>query len=109
MQPEHKELLRSNKEVLKQINLDKILRLMAVIFDKEDVEDINSKATASARLDEFLTILGKKEDKAFDHFVEIINLTNPSIARFLVKEKNSVNTSGMHVYYHNVDSFVSLQ
>ncbi|XP_031562463.1 uncharacterized protein LOC116298219 isoform X2 [Actinia tenebrosa] len=93
MQPEHKEILRSSKEVLKQINLKKVLRLMTFVFDKEDKEAIDSNTTGDAKLDEFVTILGKKEDKAFDHFIEILNITDPSIAKFLVKEKTSSNTS----------------
>jgi hypothetical protein len=86
MQPEHKEILRSSRGMLQTIELDKVLPLMEVVFDRDDMEDIQSKTTATERFDQFIAILMRKEDKYFVHFVNVLKVTNPSFARFLMKE-----------------------
>lgn len=83
------------RSLLKVIDLDQILKLMKVVFTKEDIELIKSKATADGKLDEFLSVLPRKGLHAFEHFVEVLEVSRyTQIANYL---KGKTDKTDPHV------------
>lgn len=90
MTTQHKQILLSNVENLRQMNLDKVvqqLHLSGLLDDSDKQNLLTDTRLPSQRIDMLLTqILPRKGPEAFEDFAQELEKVHPSMARILLRD-----------------------
>ncbi|XP_048586963.1 uncharacterized protein LOC5503897 isoform X2 [Nematostella vectensis] len=83
----YRQVLRTSREMLRDMDIDRILPLLGIVLDKTDKESINSfPAGSQKKFDEFLALLLKKGPQAHEHFARVLEMVHPDKAKVLLKD-----------------------
>jgi hypothetical protein len=91
---EYRELLETKRlEIVKSINCERSLLLNHLranqVFDQEDCELIQAATTNDARVGKLVDFLLKKGPVAYQCFIDVVQIENPTLYESLTGEKAS--------------------
>ena len=102
MTTQHKQILLSNVENLRRMNLDKVVQqlyLSGLLDDSDKQNLLTDTRLPSQRIDMLLTeILPRKGPEAFEDFAQELEKVHPSMARILLRDAGiSGNNLSLHL------------
>ena len=90
-------LTKHRLQIVQQLRMDRTFLFDYLItkssFDKADCELIKAEKTSEHKAGRFLDILETKGQSAFDHFIDAVQIINPSLFEMLTGKKPDKNLS----------------
>ena len=89
---DYRDVLETKRvEIVKSICCERTLLLNHLrsnrVFDQEDCELINNAATNDARVGKLIDFLLKRGPDAYQHFLDVVQIENPTLYESLTGEK----------------------